>query len=659
MNKTVNGLKTILRPVYKAAQTKYWSYRAKDLGKLPPSQENTILFLLPEAGINLYSQNFAMIASQLRSLGHTVLFARCFNIFARCVFMDSLDVGVNINSADKNDLCAMCYKSFQQHIIKQKFNYIDLRHFANDHDLDDVKNVISHQPESTFDYKIEGVDFSGLIEYNLFLFLKKGKIADLNKEEVQLWQQNLLGLISAYKAIERLINHQNISHIIMQDEYSFTLAIRELAKKNNIHFKSVIMPFHKDVDISRVRIIGKGTLLEDFEALNQWQYFKPLPLSSERIKDIADDLFVRMSQKGVYSYSPNKTNNQDIIEKYGLCQGKKLIVAFPSSPDEVDSLINIHQKRGVPLPQSEDAFQNQFEWLKETIEFVERSHDLQMFVRMHPRMAPNHRENKGCRELDDFVEHFSKSYKNVRIIWSHEKVSSYDLIEMADLVTVSWSSLGLFASRLGVPVLTGHRRTLPIPNDTFYVHCKDKVAYFSQIGILVDKIPDFHDLQFAFRCYDLMYLIYTVQLNDIYKHNSFDLKRQSQNAEMLAKYLIHGASPLEYGLKKLQSEQIKNANDERVALQRYIYRMIHFFMTNEDVCINNLEIKQIPNPRFGNHNSDDNGVIILGENEVSYFYRGRNFVKKSPIVRRMVVLLNTMSDTYKHKTIATMDDNIS
>lgn len=640
MSKIRLQLKSLIKPIYQTVNSKYWEHRGKSLGKLPNSDVPTVLFLLPEAGIKRYSQNFAMLASQLKMRNHRILFGRCFNLFERCVFMDSVGLDISATPQEKKSLCSMCIKSFEQNIVSQNHEYVDLRYFTQADDLNNVKQAIAEHSNQTFSFVLDDIDFSGLLEYNLFLYLKKTNLNSLDDAEISLWQQTLVSLVAGYKALERLTAYYDISHINMMEEYSLSLVVRELAARKGIDCKNISSPFHKDVDATQSRIIYKASHLENIDAIEHWDTFKKLSLPESLYKDITDDLIIRMSHKGVYSYSPNKSTKSDIISELALSHTKKTIVAFPSSPDEVDSLFNIYKKRKIELPSHKDAFQDQISWLDETINFIESTADFQLVIRLHPRMAPNHRESRGCLGISDFKNRFSRPYKQVKIIWPDENTSSYDLLEIADCVTVSWSSLGIFAARLGIPVITGYRRSLPLPNESFFRHCSEKGEYFKTMLELCSKKATFEDICYAYRWYHLMYLIYCIKLDDIWHNGVFDNSKQSGNGVVLENVLIHNENLISYKLKELENQQTFFKEHEAPHLLIQIFRIIHFFMTNQDNTeISHINIYIETEDRKQNHEIIDVPSVTIRDKRITYCHENTIYVKTSILIARLVDMI--------------------
>ncbi len=625
-----------LKNVYRTLRYNYRVHLARDLGQLPqkmPQKQESVLFLLPEAGISSYINTLVTVAKQLKMQGVNVYFIRCYNIFERCMFMDSESLPIEAESKAKEMLCTYCFNSFKKHVIGNNLPFFDLRHFTDEKRRQEIKEKIASHNEP-FDFTYEDINFSGILEYNFYLYLKKANLLNLSSSELKLWQQQLTSLYVGYNAIKKLIEEYQISHVVMYDQYSLNSIIKIYAQRNGIVFSNLSIPFHKDVDPTRIRVVHKDFLIEEHETIKKWSDFKNLYLLRKQLKEVVDDLIFKMSKRGTYSYSPSKSKCEDISELLTLDKRRKTIIAYPSSPDETDSIINSYKQRGMPLDAPDDAFIDQFEWLDDLIEFVEASSEFQLVVRLHPRLAPNHREKWGCPAIADFIAKYSKPYQHVRIIWPQEKISSFDLAEIADIVTVSWSSMGIFMARLGIPVVSGLKVSLPFPNEDFLVFCKEKEAYFSTIRHLSNIPIDLHRLKAAYRWYHMRYLGSCVDMSDVIgNENTEDIL--GKNAGMLLKAIVQQKNVLEMNLSEQRAFQKENdLPDEDQELKAQLYRLIHFFMTNKDdfSITESINIQSYPAVEKTNNKY----TLVIQHNGIEYFYQGEKYKKYSPMILRLI-----------------------
>ncbi len=627
MPKIISHLKPFLRHL----RTLHRLRRASKIAPLPSENnaQHKVLILLPETGINAYTKTMVSIASQFRLQGIQLYFARCFHLFERCMFMDSENLKLDASPFDKKKLCTYCYHAFDKNIVQNQFEHIDLRHFL-DEGIKQKINKLIEDNDKPFNFAEDEINFSGILEYNLFLYLKKSTIHDLSANEFLLWRQQLASLYTGYHAVKKCVESFGITHILMYDQYSLNVIINLYAKQKGITHTNITIPFHKDVDPTKIRVLAQDGLNQEHYTITQWQHFKELALSELQIKEVVDDLIIKMSKRGIYSYSPSKSQSQDIYESLNLDKHKKTIVAFPSSQDETDSIINARKKKGLPDFIYEDAFADQFEWLDELIRFTENSADFQLVIRLHPRMAPNHREKWGCPVIHDYVEKYNKSYKHVKIIWPQDKISSFDLMEIADIGSVAWSSMGIFMARLGIPVVSGLKMCLPIPNEDFLTFCQNKQDFFARIEGF--KAADsIENLTSAFRWYHMMYVCNSIDMSDVIHPSELTLDKLSRNAHLLTSALMQEQNVLDINLQELKKNRTQNTQDiEKKALQAQLYRLIHFFMTNQD--------------DFSIENTASMSTQIrLINNEIIYEIKGQRFQKISPMIAKLVLFAHSLS----------------
>lgn len=630
-----------LKTTYRKIKAFYWTFKANNKGSLPLDHSKPIiLFLLPEAGISLYIKTFVSLAKQFKLKGYQVYFARCFQLFERCVFMDSENLPLNAKNSDKKVLCAYCFKSFANNVMEKGFDCIDLRQFSTKEDKEYIQNIIAEKGEQIFEFVYEGVDFTRFLKYNFFLFLKKSDLSQITSQELKLWQQYLISLFVGYQAVKRLTKSVNLSHIFMCDEYSFNMVVNEIAKKENISFSNLTFPFHKDIDTSKIKVLQQYSQNQSCFTLTQWPKFSQVCLSSSQLIEAVDDLIIKMSKRGVYSYSPSKSVQSNILEALNLDDNRKIIVAYPSSPDELDAMLSAKREE-LGKVVYEDAFKDQFEWLDDLISFTEESADFQLIIRLHPRMAPNHREKRGCVAAANFAERYAKKYRFVKIIWPQDPISSFDLAEIADIVTVSWSSMGIFMARLGIPVISGLKYSLPIPNEQFHVFCQTKPEFFARLKSLANMPFSLDRLKQTYRWYNMMTLGFCIDLKDILIQPS-QSEQLCQNVSLLENALIKQKSLLEINLEcwyKDQDEFSEQKENEILKIQ--LLRLIHFLITNrDDFKGNNMIIEFSAKPDNAKLNTS---ALFIEHNFIEYIHQDQRYVKYSPLIVKMAKIVQNMA----------------
>src|SRR5690606_20493556 len=146
--------------------------------------------------------------------------------------------------------------------------------------------------------------------------------------------------------------------------------------------------------------------------LSHWPDCRDLSLHPQQVREIGDDLIIRMGGVGSHLYSPPKTfESTEIRKQLGLSLDRRLLVAYTSSLDEkVAAEIGV-QALQISIPDRQQPFFDQVEWLNALCHHVEASDDLQLVVRIHPREGANKRESVRSSHLALLHQAFDRPRK--------------------------------------------------------------------------------------------------------------------------------------------------------------------------------------------------------------------------------------------------------
>ncbi len=157
---------------------------------------------------------------------------------------------------------------------------------------------------------------------------------------------------------------------------------------------------------------------------------------------------------------------------------------------------------------SDIAFKNQVNWILHTINLYKSLPSRTLVIRIHPaEVNPPAIESKE-KILDTIIEHYPELPPNVHIIPPESKISSYPLSDLANLVLVYASTVGLESAIMGKRVLVAGRSHYrragftanitsidqyasyvhnpdSIPFDQMYVSEARKYAYFFFFGYMI------------------------------------------------------------------------------------------------------------------------------------------------------------------------------
>ncbi len=127
--------------------------------------------------------------------------------------------------------------------------------------------------------------------------------------------------------------------------------------------------------------------------------------------------------------------------------------------------------------------QSMSEWLQRVISYLAGRPEVQVVVRIHP--AETWTVGPSVSEIIDQV--LPELPSHIRLIGSREKVNTYDLMEIADLVLVYTTSVGLEMATRGIPVLVSGRAHYR--NKGFTLDADSWDDYFAKLGAILKNLP--------------------------------------------------------------------------------------------------------------------------------------------------------------------------
>jgi hypothetical protein len=181
----------------------------------------------------------------------------------------------------------------------------------------------------------------------------------------------------------------------------------------------------------------------------------------------------RWGSQDFISYYPNPLEDRDrIVHELALDPSKKIIGLFTNLP--WDGQVVFH----------DNAFNNMFEWIAETIEYYIKKPQQQLIIRIHPAEVKGAVETQ--QKLDPMIRNkFPRLPANIKIIPSNSNVSTYTLSDLVDAAIVYTTKVGLEFSVKGIPVIIAGEAFYR--NKGFTYDANSKSEYFS----LLDEVSEF------------------------------------------------------------------------------------------------------------------------------------------------------------------------
>lgn len=553
-----------------------------------PAREGCFLFFTPEAGVVPHLLIQSLLARILKEKGQKVLFVRCHGFYPHCPVMDMYLVPHAETEERKKQICGECLGASHTVLDAYGLESIDLKDLVTPVMVERIRRAMSDLPRDLREFQWDGIPFGTLTVIDLVLATKVSDFAGLSEENRAVWIKYITTAMLSYFLTQEIIRQYPIAGIVHHEDYGILLAARLAGERHGIPSVHVGFTGHLGGDRRRVFLMHMPGSGDAQKMMVNWPAWRDLSLEPSRVPEPMDDLLGRFGSISSRVYSPKKTiGNLDLFESLAIPRGKKLLVAYTSSLDErlaVDSVIEALQLRIVGV---EQPFRDQIEWLRAVGEFVGARDDYHLVVRVHPREGANKREQRVSQHLHQLKTAFGRPGRNCTFIWPDHDVSSYDLAEAADLVLISWSTLGLEVARLGVPVLASTYALAPRPNDDFNVWEPTPEAYFETLEKLVSRPPSLDSVLHAFRWHMLQYFGHTVDLSDIIPTRDFHGMARffmPRESDTIADVFLRQHDMMDVNRGRIErSQEPGSLAAERKALRAQMRRALRFLFTGEEL----------------------------------------------------------------------------
>lgn len=233
--------------------------------------------------------------------------------------------------------------------------------------------------------------------------------------------------------------------VLLNGRFFAHWAAIELARRRGLRFVTHERGFRRDT----VRFAA-GARTHELEPMRaSWEAWKDVPLDEAELEEIGSVLADRRAGRNAsrLSFSP-PPQDPDALRSFLHLDGRPLVAAFGSSDDETAAFED--RRRGA-FPRSRDFF-------PAVAELARARPDVQFVLRVHPNV---HKQESGLNRaaLRQAVELRGALPRNARMVLPREEVSSYTLMDLADVGLVQGSTVGLEMAALGKPVLCAAHTT--------------------------------------------------------------------------------------------------------------------------------------------------------------------------------------------------------
>ncbi len=541
--------------------------------------QDAFLFFLPEAGLVPHLASLCVLAKTLKEKGYPVAFVRCTGIFSRCPILDALN-----SPKERSRGCTSCNKQSLDFLREYDLPAVNL--------ADEVSDTIKREAESVpipgnpADFQYDGIPMGRAVGYDLSLKYKIIGTDSLTPEVNDEWTRYLRNGIKVYLSFKEIVRKYRPRSIVVYNDYYLAICAVSAAERAGVRCFSVGSAYHRGNDRRNPIVWPHLTGFQGFHLIKAWDSWKGVPLTPEIVREIGEDILFRLNARGVHVYSKKKSlTRSSLLEDLARDPRQKTIVAYTSSLCETVATTIAIESTGKKVPHYPQPFKNQVEWLRGLVEYTERNAGVRLVIRIHPREDVNHRDGVRSQHMEQLKAALSRLPDRATVLWPQDPTSSYDLGEMADVVTFAWSTIGLEFARLGVPALQALRTYYPYPTEGVFFWEDTAESYFRTLtNLLAHPPPAFPIIQNAFRWYHLQNMGARLNIEDVIPtpdYGGLPKFRAPLLGDELESIILKKRTGLEINLEKLQKSPHGDLEESNIRAQ--LARTLHFLVTGREV----------------------------------------------------------------------------
>jgi hypothetical protein len=596
-----------------------------------------ILFFCPEGLLHPHLIIMGYTARTMMALGHESILAVCDASLERCVPKNARGVPPGLGRAATMTLCQDCSRNVRTIGTAYEVPQLELAPYYTAGLEGEIWRLIDGCGDRPESFELDGVKLGQLALADLRMTLKLMPETPLNPDSVQRLREATHTAACTHVVIGHLIKVGGITDLVVFNHYAPNAAAMLAGWRGGINVRVLGNTSLNGTDRRHIAVMRAGGFqaAERFAAF--WPAWRDRPLSAEEVERQGTDLQHRLGGVTVHVYSPRKTNDSDVMAALDLPRDRRLIVAYTSSPDE-NSACEARETglRGQPfrLPHGH-VFRDQAAWLSASIALMRRRPDLSLVVRIHPREDANRRDGVRSQHLEQVMAALADPPANVRVIEPRMAVSSYDLLEVADLAMVSWSSIGIEAANMGVPVLAVMQEQVPLPAADFLIEPTGPGDFDAAIDRALTQPCSLERITRAYRWFYQSRMANTVSFADVLPTREFEgvpAFSLTRNAELFGAVMLGDRLPEEIRQAEPLDDLPRRLLAERQAVLRQLRALIRFVMVGEGG-------ENDTTWRFGDHPEPGGAALAVAEGWCSWRDATRDIRRYSRLVARLAPLV--------------------
>lgn len=360
-----------------------------------------------------------IMAHRLRERGHKPKF----------LFCDGLPYCEQETITFHRPSCKACYARSKRLAQAFSVDYQPLSEFLTQECREEANQISCHEPiEKLRSFKSLGVEI-GEISFRNMVHYYKGTFPIEGKFE----KQYRIIFESAYltlKATENYFKRNKVDTLVSTNGKFIQSGVGVEFAEN---FKTDYVTWEVINQISGA-VFARNRISLEFRIDEEWEKDKDIPLLGEQRAKIIRNFDDQSKSKGLLFrlIEPHYESNRDqILKRLDLDRNNPIVAMFP----------NVEWDSTAMIP---SGFSSMLDWLCSGIDYAVEHPDYQFIIRAHPGESKVPYDLKTRAPICDRLRKiYTDMPINVKLVGPEEEVSSYAIGEMANVVMVFSSTLGL------------------------------------------------------------------------------------------------------------------------------------------------------------------------------------------------------------------------
>lgn len=413
------------------------------------------LWFAPYAGLWPSFRMEHRLADSLARSGRPVTMVQCGEVLdSYCPVMSADRLAVDSPRSAKRESCRDCRHNAG--IARERAGYrsVLLDSYVTKEVREEATRLTrSVTPDTWADLEVEGIPVG---RYAAYLSLLHHKVPEITATPAAWaeYRSDLRNALYVLGALPAMLADIDPTHVVVYNPlYPTNRMLAELARRHGIglvgiHAGSFIPARYETVGV--YGHISASQTLVDSPTVTASLSIPCTPAEVAAVGRHVGEL-VAGTDPWVYSSAPQRQDAAALRARLGLRPDAPVVVALLSSPDETRAsmLVDAEWHRD-----PERGYSDISEFIRALRDLAASSPDIDVVLRLHPRLMPNKRETVRSPDLDAILAALAELPANAHVNAPADGVSLYDLVGIAAAAVNQSSSSGLEFLALGLPVVS-------------------------------------------------------------------------------------------------------------------------------------------------------------------------------------------------------------